>query len=87
MVIKRAQAQVAALDVADATIIRFTGYGSYAFGCVLEATREGFLAFAAAVEDGGLEVQLHTTIPMRQSKLEPVYLYEMAILIPEDWQG
>jgi len=88
MVVETAKALVASIEVDDARLVRFTGYGSFAFGVVVEATRTGFNAFTAAVAAKGLLAEMHRFFTVGAgSKLEPIYGYEITIYIPFDWKA
>ena len=68
------------------TILRFTVSTTFGFGLDVQATKDGFRDFVAAVEALGLDPRVNRRVRVSQDPSEPVeYVYEVYVDIPDNW--
>lgn len=81
--IERAKTKVLNVEVEDARLVRFT-IGATAegagFGCEVNATTEGYEAWAVEVAKLGMRSEIHRRFPITQKGV-PVYEYEVFVYV------
>lgn len=85
--VEKAKLSVIGLTVEDAEIVQFTANVWEGFGCLVKASLEGYSRFVDAVAALGLEAEMHRYKLLEESKMEPVYGYEVFIHVPAGWNG
>ncbi|MBX3081737.1 MAG: hypothetical protein KF716_08875 [Anaerolineae bacterium] len=85
--VEKAKLSVIDLKVEGAEIVRFTVNVWEGFGCMVKATADGYSRFVDAIAALGLDAEMHKYALLEESKLEPVYGYEVFIHVPVNWNG
>jgi len=85
--VEKAKLSVIGLTVEGAEIVQFTATVWGGFGCLVKANLEGYSRFVDAVAGLGLEADMHMYKLLEESKMEPVYGYEVFIHVPAGWNG
>lgn len=84
--VEKAKLSVIDLKVEGAEIVRFAVSTWEGFGCLVRATLEGYSHFVDAIAALGFEAEMHKYTLLEESKMEPVYGYEVFIHVPADWK-